>query len=152
MITVIEAAPREAGLLTDIIKDAFAEEVVRNGCGPRDYDSVEARRKCMESGVRYFKIMSDGLPVGVISASVRGSECRIGVAAVLSAFKNRGIGFKAMTAVESFFPQAERFFLETPSGSVKNIRFYSKLGYRKFKEEADRYNGLRLVFMEKYNT
>lgn len=150
MVTLVAAALDDVELLTEIIVDAFRDEVRLYGRGPRGYDSVERRRKAMEAGVKYFKIVADGELAGVISASMRGPDCRIGVAAVRLALQGKGIGTEAMRLLEREFPGVKRFFLETPARSFRNQHVYAGLGYRKFKEEVeDPATGFTLFHMEK---
>ena len=49
MICLCRAVPEEATAITEIVVDAFAEEVKANGCAPRGYDSPDMRRKCMST-------------------------------------------------------------------------------------------------------
>lgn len=149
-VALSPALPEDAGLLTEIVVDAFREEVARYGHGPRNYDSVELRRKCIEDGNRYFKIMLGGEPVGVIGTFLKGNDCRIGVAAIRPSFQNAGAGSAAFELLEREFPAVRRFILDTPYRSFRNHHFYEKLGFRKFRETLeDPATGFTLFHMEK---
>lgn len=149
-VTLSPAVPEDAELLTEIIVDAFREEVAMYGHGPRAYDSVELRRKCIADGNRFFKIMLGNETVGVIGTFLKGNDCRIGVAAVILSMQNRGVGSAALSLLEKEFPEARRFVLDTPYRSFRNHHFYEKLGFQKFRETLeDPATGFTLFHMEK---
>jgi ribosomal protein S18 acetylase RimI-like enzyme len=88
--------------------------------------------------------------IGSIRAYEKNNICYIGRVIVHPDYQNRGIGKKMMAEIESRFPQAKKFELFTGYKDEKNIYFYTKLGYKIFKEESHGDN-LKFVFLEKTN-
>ena len=64
-------------------------------------------------------------------------------------FHDQGIGAKLMNEVESLFEDSRRYELFTGHLSKKNLYFYEKLGYRRFKSEKIHEN-LEMIYLEKY--
>ena len=62
--------------------------------------------------------------------------------------QNKGVAKQLMTAIEQQFPHVFRYELFTGYKDEKNIHFYTKLGYRKFKEDK-RDDGMIFYFLEK---
>ena len=62
-------------------------------------------------------------------------------------FQNRGIATTLLMKIEGMFT-CRRFELFTGEKSVKSIRLYEKLGYKRFKVEKPAAN-VSLVFLEK---
>lgn len=97
------------------------------------------------------------LKVGIhdrIIGSVRAEEyektCYIKKLIVHPDFQNLGIGSMLMSRIEQNFSRVNRFELFTGSESKKNCAFYSRRGYRPFKEESVT-EKLTLVYFEKQN-
>jgi len=91
---------------------------------------------------------ANGQIVGSVRAYQMNHTCYVERLLVHPNFQNRGIGKRLMNQIEKDFASANRFELFTGHKSEKNIRLYSKLGYKIFKQEivTDR---LTFVFMEK---
>jgi ribosomal protein S18 acetylase RimI-like enzyme len=91
---------------------------------------------------------ANGRIVGSVRAYQINHTCYVERLAVHPDFQKRGIGKRLMNQIEQDFGSANRFELFTGHKSEKNIRLYSKLGYKIFKQEVvmDR---LSFVFMEK---
>jgi GNAT superfamily N-acetyltransferase len=54
-------------------------------------------------------------------------------------YQNQGIGKKVMKEIEGSFPDSTKWWLDTPSWSVKNHHFYTMCGFTKVREEDDLY-------------
>jgi GNAT superfamily N-acetyltransferase len=98
----------------------------------------------------FLKALLDGKPVGSVRAHMQGDTCLVGRLIVHPDVQRRGIGTRLLHAVEQRFAHASRFELFTGHRSVGNIRLYEKLGYTICRHEV-MYNGLTLVFLEKYH-
>ena len=87
-----------------------------------------------------------------IVGSVRGYEkngtCFIGKLIVDPVVQNQGIGTRLMKEIEQRFGEVERYELFTGFKSGKNLYFYKKLGYEKFKQEQ-KSTKLTLIYMQK---
>ena len=69
--------------------------------------------------------------VGSVKARETGEFCWIGRLMVAPEFQNRGIGRKLMTEIERAFPKTKLYLLATGCRSVKNIKLYGSIGYKK---------------------
>ena len=89
--------------------------------------------------------------VGVIIGSVRareeGDTLYIDKLMVLPEKQGRGIGTQLLVAIEKSCPKP-RYELSTSNISIRNMKLYEGLGYRRFREEQVTPE-LRFVFMEK---
>jgi GNAT superfamily N-acetyltransferase len=94
-----------------------------------------------------LKAVEDGKIVGSVRAFEKDGSCRIGRLMVHPDYQNRGLGKKLMRAIEKCF-SVLRYELFTGHLDEKNLAFYAKLGYRRFKEVEIK-DGLRFVYFEK---
>ncbi|OQB59661.1 MAG: Acetyltransferase (GNAT) family protein [Bacteroidetes bacterium ADurb.Bin141] len=94
-----------------------------------------------------LKVVEDRKIVGSVRAFEKDGSCYIGKLIVHPDYQNKGIGKKLMKAVEKCF-EGVRFELFTGHLDEKNLAFYGKLGYKRFKEEKIS-DGLRFVYFEK---
>ena len=89
--------------------------------------------------------------VGVIIRSVRareeGDTLHIGKLMVLPEKQGRGIGTQLLVAIEKSCPKP-RYELFTSNISIRNLKLYEGLGYRRFREEQVTPE-LKFVYMEK---
>ena len=95
----------------------------------------------------FLKAIDDGKIVGSVRVLQENSTCYIGRLMVHPDYQNHGIGTKLLLELERQF-SCGRFELFTGERSLKNIRLYEKLGYRRFKVERFGDN-FALVYMEK---
>ncbi len=95
----------------------------------------------------FLKVTADGKIIGSVRILQKDNTCHIGRLMVHPDFQNQGIATKLLTDIEGMF-QCSRFELFTGEKSVKNIRLYEKLGYKRFKVEKPARN-VNLVFLEK---
>jgi len=82
-----------------------------------------------------LKASVNGKLVGSVRALCADHACHVSRLAVHPDFQNQGIATRLLLEVERYFPSCRRFELFTGEKSVKNIRLYEKLGYRKFKTD-----------------
>jgi len=94
-----------------------------------------------------LKVIEDRKIVGSVRAYEKDGTCYIGKLMVHPAYANRGIGKKLMDAIEKCFG-GFRYELFTGHLSEKNLAFYQKLGYQKYKTEKVN-EKLQLVYMQK---
>jgi len=99
---------------------------------------------------QFLKAESGGQIVGSVRAGVLDGTCLIQKLVVHSELQNRGIGSLLLSGIEQRFPEAVRFQLFTGRESVRNHVFYTRRGYRVFREMkvSDK---LTLVGFEKVN-
>ena len=92
--------------------------------------------------------MVDGKIIGSVRVLAQDGTCCVGRLMVHLDFQNRGVGSKLLLEAEHIFPSCARFELFTGNKSVRNIRLYDKLGYKRFKTETIT-DDFKLVFLEK---
>jgi ribosomal protein S18 acetylase RimI-like enzyme len=95
----------------------------------------------------FLKATTDGKIIGSVRILQKDNTCHIGRLMVHPDFQNRGIATKLLMEIEDMFP-CSGFELFTGEKSVKNIRLYEKLGYKRFNVEKPAPN-VNLVFLEK---
>jgi GNAT superfamily N-acetyltransferase len=81
-----------------------------------------------------LKAVTNGKIIGSVRAHEKQTIVYIGKLMVLPAYQNQGIGRRLLSAIENEF-QCRRFELFTGAKSEKNITFYEKCGYNRFKVE-----------------
>lgn len=108
--------------------------------------TLEGLKKESEGSI-ILKVVEDRMIVGSVRAFEKNGSCYIGKLIVHPGYQNRGIGKKLMKAIEKCF-EGVRFELFTGHLDEKNLAFYEKMGYRRFKEEKI-HDALRFVFFEK---
>ena len=102
-----------------------------------DYGSCPAYGRTKESVVESmknnftYKIVVDSRIVGKISAKKINDEgeYHLECLCVIPEYENQGIGKKAIIFIESQFPDAKYWSLETPADKSKNHHFYKGCGY-----------------------
>lgn len=95
-----------------------------------------------------LKAEDNGKIIGSIRAHEKNDICYIQRVIVHPDYQNRGIGKKMMMEIEKRFPKSIKYELFTGYKDEKNIYFYSKLGYKIFKEETHS-EKIKFVFFEK---
>jgi len=89
----------------------------------------------------------DGTVIGSVRGYSQDGTFYIGKLIVRPDLQGQGIGTALMTEVETL-AASERYELFTSSKSVRNIKLYERLGYKRFKTASPR-DGLEFVYLEK---
>ena len=84
---------------------------------------------------------------GIVRAREEGDTLHIGKLMVLPEKQGRGIGTQLLVAIEKSCPKP-RYELFTSNISIRNLKLYEGLGYRRFREEQVTPE-LKFVYMEK---
>lgn len=95
-----------------------------------------------------LKAVDEGKIIGSVRAFEENGICYIGKLIVHPTRQNKGIGKMLMKHIEGCFPSCRRFSLFTGKKSLKNLSFYSRLGYRPV-EEKQVNETLTLVYLDK---
>lgn len=134
MIIFELALENDAEILQEIGMKAFEEDKNEYGSFPPGIDSIDWHISQIKSGM-YYKIIFDGQTVGGIKLfDMKNGHYRLGSIYILPNFQNRGIGHKAIEFIESEFPNARKWSLDTPYKSFRNHYFYEKHGFVKVGE------------------
>ncbi|KNY28789.1 GNAT family N-acetyltransferase [Pseudobacteroides cellulosolvens] len=86
--------------------------------------------------------------IGSVRAYKEGDICYIGRVIVHPDHQNKGIGKLLMQKIEEELYQCSKYSLFTGKKSLRNIHFYSSLGYKLTREEYVNDN-LTLIYFEK---
>ncbi|MCX8129707.1 MAG: GNAT family N-acetyltransferase [Clostridia bacterium] len=137
--------------LEDILKLqklAYQENAIRYNdfTIPPLTQTLEELKKESEGSI-ILKVVEDRMIVGSVRAFEKDGSCYIGRLSVHPSYQNKGIGKKLMKAIEKCF-EGVRFELFTGYLDEKNLAFYEKLSYKRFREEKIN-DDLRFVYFEK---
>ncbi len=94
-----------------------------------------------------LKMVEDRKIVGAVRAFEKNGTCYIGKLIVHPGYQNKGLGKRLMEAIEKCFKNM-RYELFTGYMDLKNLSFYEKLGYKKFKTVKIN-EKLELIYFEK---
>lgn len=118
--------------------DAFSDDFEQYGFGPSGYDNYE-KEKYNILHYPTYKIVLDGTIIGGITCcEVSDGVFWLGGIYIQKQYQNIGIGTKAITFIESEFPNAKKWKLHTPYKNYRNHHFYEKVGYQKIGETPPR--------------
>ncbi len=152
--SITEARFDDLPLILDLQKFCYRENMRRynNECIlPMMQTLSDIEEEFRVSACLFLKALINLRIIGSIRACRRGNACFIVRLFVHPDYQNRGIGKMLMKTIEERFPDVDRYELFTGYRDEKNIALYTKLGYRKFKEEKHD-DGMIFYYMEKYRT
>jgi GNAT superfamily N-acetyltransferase len=109
--------------------------------------TVEEMRRDLEAQLVLKATVGDRI-VGSVRGRQQGTTCLIGRLIVEPELQNRGLGSRLLEAIERAFDGVDRFELFTGHRSERNLAFYQKRGYVRFKTVRV-HDGLDLVYLEK---
>jgi ribosomal protein S18 acetylase RimI-like enzyme len=109
--------------------------------------TLDELRQEFETGLVLKATDETGKIIGSVRAYAEGNTTYIGKLIVAPNHQSKGLGKRLLQAAENAFP-SQRYELHTGHKSAKNLAFYEKYGYARFKEEAGRPT-LTLVYLEK---
>ncbi len=140
MNIIIEKAIIEDGkALTMVQKRAFNDDTKRflnkEKGGPSGYDSLKWNLIKIRSN-HYYKIRLETYEIigGVIISPKNNSTIRLERIFITPQYQNCGIGQNVMREIETFYPDAGQWLLDTPRISQRNQYFYEKNEYIKQSE------------------
>ena len=147
-IQFARASLEDADILISVQNKSFYSDFIKYGVCPgynRTHDSMAERI----SQNHVYKILCDGIVIGDIAVRDNAhGDYYLGCICILPAYENKGIGQSAMNFIDSCFPDAKHWSLETPSDKLRNHYFYKKHGYEVTKEYD--VEGVLISFFEKF--
>ncbi len=96
----------------------------------------------------FLKVVEAGVIIAAVKAFEGNGTCYIARLIVAEAFQKRGIGSMLMAKIEKEFDHLKRYELFTGKKSERNIRLYTNLGYKIFREQELNAK-TTLVYLEK---
>lgn len=100
-------------------------------------------------GTDFWFISLNTMHIGVIRVCDLGELCMLKQIFILPEYRNNGYAREAMRQVETLYPNALRWELDTILQEEKLCRMYEKLGYRKTGKTQPVKDGMSLVFYAK---
>lgn len=152
MIKLVKVGPEQGEKLFQMRRKAFLPVLERY----HDFDTNPASES-WEDFQRYFRENSDNyfiqlgeIPVGVLRV-VRLSEdsCRLSPISILPEYQGKGYAQQALLIVETLYPLAKSWSLDTIKQEPKLVHLYEKFGYRRTGEEIPIKEGMTLVVYQK---
>ena len=98
----------------------------------------------------YYFISLKGKHIGALRICHFETLCKLKQICILPEYQGYGYAQKAITIVESLYPTAEKWELDTILQEEKLCYLYEKIGYRKTGRVEPIMNGMDLVFYAKY--
>ena len=133
-IEIVLAESSDAETLADVSKRALDSDIdigAPGPGGPEGYDSVDAHRKdIVNNRIDYWKFTFNGRTVGGARVYRKTPEhYYIYGVFVDPVFHGKGIGTKTFELIESKYPDAKMWSLDTPEWNPRTMGFYEKIGF-----------------------
>lgn len=153
MVRIERALPAHAEILTGIQQRAFDAEFALAGVdrsvAPGGYDSVDWQRQMIDETNYYSIFDQETIIGGMIVVKLAEDHYKLMRIFVEPSQQGQGFGAAALAFIESAYPDAVTWELNTPDWAVRNQRFYEKCGYSKVAEAALEDMPLTLIYYEK---
>ena len=153
MIELKMAEPQDCGQIHAMQMEAFTEllEKYRDTETNPGAESVEkVAMRMAQDTTDYYLILTAGTPIGAARVQRLPEDvCRVSPIFILPAFQGKGYAQEAMQALETLYPQAKTWRLDTIREETKLCHLYEKLGYRQTGREEILQPGMTIVYYEK---
>ena len=130
-VIIEKAQISDTETLTGISKRAFDSDVHCGGQGPGGppgYDSVSWQKNVIEA-VDYYRITLNGETIGGIIVKDEGhGSFNLARIYIDPGYYGNGYGLQSMHAVMAQYPNAKRWWLDTPAWNTRTRSFLSKNG------------------------
>lgn len=141
------ATINDAKLLINIRNLCFYGDFIKYGECPAYNNTLESMTNTILNRIVY-KIIYNNQIIGNISIRDNlDNTYYLGCLCVISDYENKGIGQEALKFIETKYPNATAWTLETPADKERNLYFYKKAGYTIVKEYMN--NSVKVVLFEK---
>ena len=152
MISLRKATYEECPLLHGIQVRSFIGLLQKYN----DFDSSPAaesldkiQQRFQQPYTDYYLIEAEDETVGMLRVCNFGINCRLSPICILPEYRGKDYGRQAMGAMETLYPDAKLWQLDTISQEEYLCRFYESVGYRKTGQTEHLKEGMDLVFYEK---
>ena len=133
--------------LINVRNQCFYADYIKYGECPGYNISKEDMTNSIINRIAY-KIICNNQVVGNISLTDnKDGTYYLGCLCVIPDYENKGIGQDAIRFIESEFPNASLWTLQTPADKERNHYFYKKMGYSIVKEYME--DSVKLLIFEK---
>ena len=133
-MNIVIAEEKQVKTIVDMSVRAFETDVnvggTKGDCPP-EYDSVEWHKQMAREGHLYQAMIGkDIVGAAVIFSDETKNTVYIGRIFIDTVYHRKGYGIRLMECIETNFPWAIEFNLDTPYWNERTNAFYKKLGYR----------------------
>ena len=152
MIDLREAKREDLELLYSMQLKAFAalyEKYQDKETSPATEPFERTLQRFSNTNVTYYLILEDDSIIGSIRVRKQEKIYVLVQILILPEYQNRGLAQLAIKKVESLYPDAEYWRLDTIAQEDKLCHLYSKMGYQKTGEIEHIKDGMDIVFFEK---
>lgn len=97
----------------------------------------------------YYLIELDDQDIGMLRVCDFGENCRLSPLCILPEYQGKGYAQQAIALMESLYPKARLWQLDTIAQEMKLRHLYEKMGYRRIEKTEQIKEGMELVYYEK---
>ncbi len=146
---ILKAQPEDLGVILALQYRAYRSEarLLNDDKIPPLMQTLGDVEKEYREGIVLKAVDEVGVIIGSVRAREEGDTLHIGKLMVLPEKQGRGIGTQLLVVIEKSCPKP-RYELFTSNISIRNLKLYEGLGYRRFREEQVTPE-LKFVYMEK---
>ena len=109
----------------------------------------DIRQRFRQPFTDYYLIELEGLAVGMLRVCNFGEHCQLSPICILPEFQGNGYAQQAIGIMESLYPKARLWQLDTIAQEQKLRHLYEKMGYRRIEKTEQIKEGMELVYYEK---
>ena len=152
MIDLREAKKEDLELLYSMQLKAFAalyEKYQDTETSPAAEPFERTLQRFSNSNITYYLILEDDIIIGSIRIRKQDKIYVLVQILILPEYQNKGFAQLAIKKVESLYPDAEYWRLDTIAQEDKLCHLYSKMGYQKTGKIEHIKDGMDIVFFEK---
>ena len=136
-----EDIPKVTEVMTRAFDDDSQKHLGIDRGGPEGYDNGDFFRKWLfghDESIGYKVLSGDEIVAATIVWIFAYGKNVLGTIFVDPAHQDSGVGTRAWQFIESTYPEARSWTLETPSWATKNHYFYAeKCGFHRVREKSD---------------
>ena len=109
----------------------------------------DIRQRFRQPFTDYYLILLEDQEIGLLRVCDFGENCRLSPICILPEYQGRGYAQRAMEIMESLYPHAHLWQLDTIAQEMKLRHLYEKMGYRRIEKTEQIKDGMELVYYEK---
>jgi GNAT superfamily N-acetyltransferase len=144
---------KDIPILTPIMKAAFDEDTRMHtellADGPPGYDTGKLLEKLLQTEDTVSKvILCDEQVIGEYTVSKKKDVLTLEMFFIDPKYSSQGIGFRIWKDIKQIYPEAIKWYVETPDYSIRNRHFYEKCGFKVIKEKVYENGAKSIIFVQ----